>query len=308
MTSQHLLGPHVVGTRIVVRRILRGETGPSGGPALTDLLGVCTSWGDGVCVVQPETGDPVTIATADIVSGKPVPPRPAPRLRVSPAEAQLRAMALWPDLETRPLGDWLLRHSPASTARRANSVLAMTPSGVADDYDQVVDFYAARTGRPIAAVLPDSDEDTLFRSHGWGLESHDADTLFQVAGVARARRAVVSRLAPLAPQPPVSLEEAGHLVTARLDGRATGVAAYDRDWVGFRSIEVDPEHRRQGLGLLIMSRLLEWGAEQGATTAYLQVLGDNTPALGLYEGLGFTTHHAYRYLAPRDRPAGQKSD
>jgi ribosomal protein S18 acetylase RimI-like enzyme len=57
-----------------------------------------------------------------------------------------------------------------------------------------------------------------------------------------------------------------------------------------------------------MARLLEWGAERGATTAYLQVLGDNTPALGLYEGLGFTTHHAYRYLAPRDRPAGQMSD
>jgi GNAT superfamily N-acetyltransferase len=298
MTSQHLLGPHVVGKRIVVRRVLRGETGPSGGPALTDVLGICTAWADGVCVVQPETGDPVTIATADIVSGKPVPPRPAPRLRVDPAEAQLRAMALWPDLETRPLGHWLLRHSPGATARRANSVLAMTPSGVADDYEQVVDFYASRTRRPIAAVLPDSAEDALFRSRGWGLESHDADTYFQLAGVAAARRAVVSRQDSVLPQPPVRLEEHGHLVTARLDGRASGVAAYDRDWVGFRSIEVAPGHRRQGLALVIMSALLAWGAEQGATTAYLQVLGDNTPALELYERLGFTTHHAYRYLAP----------
>ena len=291
MTTQHLLGPHVVGKRIVVRRILRGDTGPSGGPALTDLLGVCTAWGDGVCVVQPESGDPVTIATADIVSGKPVPPRPAPRLRVGAAEAQVRALALWPDLEIEPLGDWLLRHSPASTARRANSVLAMAPSGVDDDYDRVVAFYASRTGRPIAAVIPDSDEDTLFRSRGWVLESHDADTLFQVAGVARARRGL-----PAADG--VALEEDGDLVVARLDGRASGVAAYARDWVGFRSIEVAPEHRRRGLALAIMSALLEWGAERGATTAYLQVLGDNTAALGLYEGLGFTTHHAYRYLAP----------
>ena len=47
-----------------------------------------------------------------------------------------------------------------------------------------------------------------------------------------------------------------------------------------------------------MAALLEWGAEQGATTAYLQVLGDNAPALALYEGLGFATHHAYRYLTP----------
>ena len=46
-----------------------------------------------------------------------------------------------------------------------------------------------------------------------------------------------------------------------------------------------------------MAELLEWGAERGATTAYLQVLGDNTPALALYDGLGFAVHHRYRYLA-----------
>ena len=81
--GNHLLGPHVVGQRVVVRRVLRGETGPSGGPAMTDVLGVCTAWGDGRCVVAPETGPPVEIAIADIVSGKPVPPRPSVRHRVS---------------------------------------------------------------------------------------------------------------------------------------------------------------------------------------------------------------------------------
>ena len=42
-----------------------------------------------------------------------------------------------------------------------------------------------------------------------------------------------------------------------------------------------------------MAALLEWGAERGATTAYLQVLGHNAPALALYDAMGFTTHHAY---------------
>jgi ribosomal protein S18 acetylase RimI-like enzyme len=46
-----------------------------------------------------------------------------------------------------------------------------------------------------------------------------------------------------------------------------------------------------------MAELLEWGAERGARTAYLQVLGDNTRALALYDGLGFVAHHRYRYLA-----------
>ena len=54
-----------------------------------------------------------------------------------------------------------------------------------------------------------------------------------------------------------------------------------------------------------MAALLEWGAERGATTAYLQVLGHNAPALALYEAMGFTTHHAYAYLTPaRERQAG----
>ncbi len=265
---------------------------------MTDVLGTCVRWADGVCVVQPEDRPAVEIAIADIVSGKPVPPRPAPRLRVTPQEAQRRALALWPDLETVPLGDWLLRHSPTSTARRANSVLAMGPSGVTGDYEQVVDFYAGRTGRPIAALLPGSAEDAMFRAHGWVAESGDADTLFQVTGVAAARRAVGLSRERRRAQAPVSYDERGDLVTVRIGEQASGVAAYADDWVGFRSIVVDPAYRRQGLALAVMDALLEWGAERGATTAYLQVLGDNAPAIALYAGLGFTTHHAYRYLAP----------
>jgi ribosomal protein S18 acetylase RimI-like enzyme len=288
-----MLGPHVVGRRVVVRRLVRGETGPTGGPAFTDLLGTCLRWADGVCEIQGEVGEPVRIPLADIVSGKPVPPRPAVRLRVSPREAQERAMALWTDLETERLGAWVLRHSPTATARRANSVLAFEPAGVADGYDRVVAWYAARTGRPIAAVLPGSPEEAVFRDRGWGPESSDADTVFQVAGVARARRALGG-----VPLGDVEVDEDGAQAVARIGAHASGVASVDGDWVGFRSIVVDPSYRRQGLGLRLMAALLEWGAERGATTAYLQVLGDNVPALALYEGLGFTEHHRYRYLAP----------
>ena len=290
-----------MGQRVVVRRLVRGETGPSGGPALTDLLGTCLSWSDGACVVQPEDGPPVTIPLADIVSGKSVPPRPSTRHRVSPQQAQRRALALWPDLATEPLGDWTLRHSPTSTARRANSVLAMGPSGVADAYDQMMAFYAARNSRPIAAVVPDSEEEALFRAHGWVEESTDADTLFQIASVARAQRALASTPG-VARQAPVTYDEhdgPSSIVAVRIGDPARGVAAYADDWVGLRGIEVDPAHRRQGLGLAVVGALLEWGAERGATTAYLQVIGDNHPAIAMYERLGFATHHAYRYLAPQ---------
>lgn len=294
----HTLGPHVVGRRVVVRRVLRGEAGPSGGPAMTDLLGVCTSWGEGRCVVQPESGPAVTIALVDIVSGKPVPPRPSVRQRVAPREAQVRAFALFPDLETEPLGDWVLRRSPSHSARRANSVLAFGPSGSGDrDGDGDVARVAAHYDRPVAAVLPDSAEDAALRDRGWTLESADADTVFLVGSVAQAlRRSRPARSAEAALVEPV---ETPGFAVATIDAAASGVAAYADDWVGFRSIEVAPDQRRRGLGRAVMDALLEWGAEQGATTAYLQVLGDNSAALALYEGLGFREHHRYRYLTPR---------
>jgi len=286
----HRLGPHVVGQRVVVRRVLPGETGPSGGPAMTDVLGICLRWSDGECVVQPESGPAITIAVADIVSGKPVPPRASPRLRVTPRECQLRASALWPDLVTEPLGDWVLRTSATATARRANSVLAYGPAGVEDAYDRVVDHY----DRPIAQVQHGTPEHALFRDHGWVAEG---ETVFLLASVARIVRTQPPDLAP------ARLEPAGPgLVRARVDDVATGVAAYADDWVGFRGLEVTQTHQGRGLGLAVMAALVEWGAAQGATTAYLQVLADNAPARRLYEGMGFATHHGYCYLAPARRP------
>ena len=46
----------------------------------------------------------------------------------------------------------------------------------------------------------------------------------------------------------------------------------------------------------MLAELLDWGASRGARTAWLHVESDNAPGLGLYEGLGFRTHHLNRYL------------
>ncbi len=279
----------MVGQRVVVRRVIPGETGPSGGPLMTDVLGTCLRWSDGECVVQPETGPTVTIPLSLIVSGKPVPPRPSPRSRVGPRECQLRAMALWPDIVIEPLGNWLLRDSATSTARRANSVMAFGPAGVPDAYERVVAHYE----RPVANVLPDSPEDTLFRDRGWVTEGHEADTVFMMASASRVVRALPTAL------PTARLEPAGPgVVRAVVDDVAAGFAAYADDWIGFRGLEVAPTHRGRGLGLAVMAALVEWGTSQGATTAYLQVLGDNEPARRLYEPMGFAPHHSYRYLTP----------
>lgn len=63
-------------------------------------------------------------------------------------------------------------------------------------------------------------------------------------------------------------------------------------------LAVRPEHRRRGLATKIMGELAGWGVEQGATTCVLQVAEHNEPAIRLYEELGCTEHHRYRYWVP----------
>ena len=75
-----------------------------------------------------------------------------------------------------------------------------------------------------------------------------------------------------------------------------GYAVVEDGYLGLYDITVDERHRRQGIGELVMFGLMAWGREQGARTAYLQVVDDNDPALGLYGKFGFETAYQYWYL------------
>jgi GNAT superfamily N-acetyltransferase len=324
------LGPHCVGQRVVVRRVLPGETSPSGGPAMTDLLGVMESWGGGRTVVRAEDGTATEIVLSEIVSGKPVPPRPSPRLRVSAEEACRMSNASWPPVHSEPLGEWLLRASGGFSAR-ANSVMATGDPGVAPDeaLDRVRAFYARHRLPVWAQVVVGSDPQRTLQVQGWDLaRPGEADSELQIASLARAARAVRRLLPPNVPDVDVAtrvsegwlanddrarqhhddavavlegpdqvgfaaVEDAGVVV-------AKGRVAVEGDWAGITDVWVSPDHRRRGLGLVMMDALLDWAAERGGTTAYLQVRGDNAPGLALYDRLGFRTHHAYRYLSLPD--------
>ena len=322
-----LLGPHVVGRRVVVRRLLRGETGPSGGPAMADVLGVCESWADGVVAVRRERGDLVEIDTADIVSGKPVPPRPPRHRRLDPVEADRRALPGWRPLESEPLGEWVLRASGGFSSR-GNSVLALGDPGmpVADAVRTVADWYAARSLASRAHVHPDSGEAEAFRDAGWTTYE---STLLMLASVSR----VLRRLGPVPDaevrhdttvdegwlasderaahygDPARSVLEAGEvtLVTVRdRDGSvlARGRGAFHDDWLGVSSLWTREDVRRTGLGGAVLRSLLEWGAERGATTTYVQVVTGNTAAQELYHASSYDVHHRYDYLVA-GRPEGR---
>ena len=262
---------------------------------MTDVLGVCLRWSDGECVIQPELGAAVTIPFDTIVAGKPVPPRPSTRLRATARDVELRSFVLWPRMTTEPLGDWVLRASPPMDGRRlrrANSVLAMGDPGLPldDATRRVRDFYASRDQQPLAMVEIGSVVEAPVLALGW------TDTDFvpahaQVASLARAARACgvpVSETEPVGDEQRVELDL----------GPARGRAALDGDWLGVHGILVDPAHRRQGHARRVIAGLLAWGAEHGATTVWLHVESDNAAGVALYEGLGFATHHSYRYLTP----------
>ncbi|WP_435768929.1 GNAT family N-acetyltransferase [Nocardioides sp. SYSU DS0651] len=296
--GRHLLGPHVIGQRVVVRRVIRGETGPTGGPALTDLLGVCVAWTDDTCVVQPDSGEPVRIPLRDIVSGKPVPPRPSVRHRVGTREAEAHTAALWPGVERVALGDWELRWETAPVGRllkRANSCLAVGDPGrpFPDAVTAVEDFYAQRGRDPLVQVEAGSTVEQAFGDAGWRpLDGGEAE--HRLAALARVRRRLGA-----APEPPGTVvHESGPRVRVTVGDVAEGQAGLDGDWLGLHGLRVADSRRREGLGRAVVAVLLEWGAEQGATTAWLHVETDNVTGLGFWASLGFEPHHTCRYYAP----------
>jgi len=157
-----------------------------------------------------------------------------------------------------------------------------------DAAQQVTGFYRTRDRTPMVQVEVGSDADRWFSEAGWPVVP-GGDALFLLGSVARARRL-------LGPTPGATIAVDGPRARADVDDRARGSAGLHDDWLGVHGLHVESEHRRQGLARVVMAALLEWGAEQGASTVWLHVETGNEPAIALYESMGLAEHHALRYL------------
>lgn len=260
---------------------------------------------------------------------------PSAHDRVDPATApspdameQLERVAAlgWRGLQEERLGDWLLRAGGGFTGR-ANSALPLGSPGLElpTAFDRIRDWYADRDLPAILQVpLPlRSDVDVELERAGW--------TPYNLTHILTATVADLLRLTPTRPDLPPVRHAAGPspdwldtyhyrgsalppgaaavmlrgnaptFASVEEGGRTTAVArgVVDEGWLGVTAVTVRDDQRRRGLATHVMRALGEWAAERGATQVYLQVAVENTPALAMYAGQGFTCHHDYRYrVAP----------
>ncbi|MFD4438135.1 N-acetylglutamate synthase, CG3035 family, partial [Bacillus safensis] len=258
---------------------------------------------------------------------KTIGPRPVATREIRSLE--LAAADGWPGTEQSWIDGWLARHADGFT-RRAN---AAAPLGAAhrvgdlnsgDTLARLRDWYAAR-GQPLALLLPDrlgSPPD------GWSVSE---DVQVMAADIANLTLPDGESLVSVTAEPDpqwIALyhyrgaglpESAPAMLSAVLDGevgfgsigapssdpmaiaRAAVTQAPDgRRWVGLAAVEVAPEHRRRGLGMLMCAEMIRWGRDRGATHTYVQVDVGNTAAIALYRTLGLIDHHRYRYATAPD--------
>jgi ribosomal protein S18 acetylase RimI-like enzyme len=304
-----VMQPSWMGRRVSVRRVL--DHTPDGAPRFGDVVGDLLAMDEMVARIQTRHGD-VDVPRDRIALARLAPPSTADELALEEVAA-----AGWRPAETASVGGWMLRAAGGFT-QRANSVLPLRAPGRPLDEALAVaaDWYADRD-LPLRVQVPTEARrllDAELGERGW-TASADVQVL--------AARLDMLRLAP--PRADVRIEtepDPGWLARYR-DGSARGAAARDllcrhervafahvRDgahtvaigrgavdgqWLGITAVEVDPSRRRKGLASAVMAALCSWGAAQGARRSYLQVAGENTGALALYERLGYWHHHDYRY-------------
>lgn len=240
----------------MVRSIVPGEIGPTGGPAFTDVLGVLEAWADGVLSIRTETGQVVSIPADLVVSGKPVPPRPSRFSRMTIEEVEQRCTAAVPRAESRDLDD---RHIRVVTGSAAEADL------IAEGW-QPLDAQPAQGEVHLAGVA------ALCRElHEVAIDEIEYETgLGDDAVFASVHR------------------DGRQIARARVD--------IADSWGFLSDLSVQPDHRRQGLARTVIAGVVEWSAERGASVLAVQVDADDEATLALCGGLGFERHHSFRYL------------
>lgn len=312
------------GDRVVIR-FRKGPGAPADWRAdesatLSDVTGILQA-GDASAMVVRRGSDEVRVPASlveavRVLSDKPVRNSDIRSLEVAAAHS-------WPGLESTMINGWRAR-AGGGFSRRANSAVPLE-MGARIDADTVArlrEWYADR-GLPlklavVTRLIPGShvsvDDyvvtvealtapvDVLSNSPTQGVELSDqpsdswaatycaehGDSDVALAGAVVS--AVDSGTLAFA-----SVRDPGGPLIAIGRGAVTEGLKGDR-WLGLSALWTAPEHRGAGLGRSVLGALAQWGADQGASSIYLQVETGNLSAREWYRRLGFGLHHSYGYI------------
>ena len=238
----------------------------------------------------------------------------APRIEGIHAES-------WPAIETWEYDGWQLRFARGYT-RRANSITT-TARGARPLATKIAACEAAYEARHVAPVfrLPSTAEiaeiDNALAQRGYGkadktsirvasLEAalpprgDDVNVARRLTGewlhhqvtwngLDEGRRGAFAAITAGIRRP-----TAFALLWSGAEAVAAGLAVRQGEFLCLHSIITAPSERGHGYGRAITRGLMRWGQTHGATLAWLQVVKSNTPALRLYNALGFG-REIYRY-------------
>jgi ribosomal protein S18 acetylase RimI-like enzyme len=253
-------------------------------------------------------------------------------MAISIGELEEAAAGGWRAPEEAALGRWRLRAAEGFTGR-ANSALATGDPGLplAAATAEVCRWYQAR-GLPAMVAVPyplgqpqGSTVDRFLAERGWTVRSGAATVMTAAPGAVADRAADAAAGVDLdaepdegwlalyryrgRPPPPISRRllmsapwQAFASVRDAGDTLAVGRVAAAGDWAGLTAVEVDPRHRRRGLGRAITGALAAVAAGRGLTGLYLQVDNDNSSARSLYRRVGLRTTMATTTASPRPHP------
>ncbi|MCX5494296.1 GNAT family N-acetyltransferase [Kaistia dalseonensis] len=246
----------------------------------------------------------------------------------SPSILQIEAACLsaWPSIKSALDGSWLWRFAKGYS-KRANSVQCLDPADDGDAARRLAGM-AALSARhaiaPVFRVTPLAGPGVLdaLDQAGWTAfeESRvlamrldgrsfdvDADIRFfeptdpawldvqaAMSGYSPATvetlRTLLGLIAPES-RGLLAYDAEGNPAAAALAVNAGGIGVY-------LNVVTRPENRRAGHGRAVMRAALDWTRAAGATSAAIQVISDNAPAVSLYQSLGFDEIYRYHYRRP----------
>ena len=128
----------------------------------------------------------------------------------------------------------------------------------------------------------------------------EADALSQ-----RHATAFADTMRPWSPAEFTDLLDAPH--THLIDtGHAFALTRIVADEAELLTLATDPAHRRKGMARALLRALENHAREAGATTLFLEVSANNTPAIALYDAAGYqTTSRRPKYY---QSPTGMRVD